>query len=195
MAEVGTLAAPGWAFARLWRGGTIIGVRGAFGWGGFRVCVGTRSSLRDLHLLSFPDPALKPSTPSRQNRACWGPRRWAKLGRPSGAGCLKMARYFFPCALVPYALALEQLDVFRTFGSSGYARGLQLLAEFFHQFVNRLELFGCRRAQVRGSQGQFAGEQQRRDRAIQFTVELGERGLAGPHFVALAALHGRPDFP
>jgi penicillin amidase len=30
-------------------------------------------------------PALKPSTPSRQNRACWGPRRWAKLGRPSGA--------------------------------------------------------------------------------------------------------------
>src|SRR5208337_3321997 len=31
-------------------------------------------------------PALKPSTPSRQNRACWGPRRGVKLGRPSGAG-------------------------------------------------------------------------------------------------------------
>jgi hypothetical protein len=30
-------------------------------------------------------PALKPSTPSRQNRACWGPRRWATIGRPSGA--------------------------------------------------------------------------------------------------------------
>src|ERR1019366_6014342 len=30
-------------------------------------------------------PALKPSTPSRQNRACWGPRRWAKFVRPSGA--------------------------------------------------------------------------------------------------------------
>src|SRR5208282_2287853 len=30
-------------------------------------------------------PALKLSTPSRQNRACWGPRRWAKLDRPSRA--------------------------------------------------------------------------------------------------------------
>jgi len=30
-------------------------------------------------------PALKPSTPSRQNRACWEPRRGARLGRPSEA--------------------------------------------------------------------------------------------------------------
>src|ERR1019366_3778492 len=38
-----------------------------------------------------PSPALKRSTPSRQNRACWGPRRWAKFGRPSGAGFSRIA--------------------------------------------------------------------------------------------------------
>src|SRR5208337_3996049 len=66
----------------------------------------------------------------------------------------------------------QPLDARRLFTFFGYAPALQLLPKPLYHFVNRLQLLSRCRRQAGGFERQFTGQQQRRDRAIQFAAPL-----------------------
>ena len=81
----------------------------------------------------------------------------------------------------------------RLFTFLGCAPALQLPQQLLHQLVNRLDLFRRRRRQAGSFQGQLTGQQQRRNRAVQFAAHPANHRPPRPLFLALAALDRFPD--
>jgi hypothetical protein len=67
------------------------------------------------------------------------------------------------------------------------------VAQFLHQFVDRLYSFAGRQGQFWGIQSKLTGEEQGGHGVVQFALEAANGGLAGLYFFALAALDGGAD--